>query len=156
MTVGYGVWIIIAAVILIVLYWILSVTMAAQPPPPVPDADTARLVDDFNSYPTELWFRDDTCIFEQYLDCKIYRYIIYDSNGAVVYDSKPDYPSRESPREIRNSYEYIRAIGFFQGAAIRGHTVNTAFLAKIGNRYRIVHISEFLYNAEQIGFPANI
>lgn len=153
MYIGIGTWVIIAIVVLIVLYWILSTTMAAQPPPPIPDADTARLVDDFNSYPVELWFRNDPCIFEKYLDCKIYRYIIYESNGRVIHDSKRSYPSHESAKELRNSYEYIRSINFFQGAAIRGNTVNICSLAKIGNRYRIVHISEYLYNAGQVGFP---
>jgi hypothetical protein len=147
---------VIAVIIFIVLYWILSKFAVQQPPPPIPDADTGRLVDDYNSYDTELWFRNDQCIFDQYLSCKIYRYIIYESNGRVVYDSKPNYPSRESPKELRNSYEYIRSIGFFQAASIRRQTVNACFLAKIGNRQRIVHISEFLYNASEIGFPSSM
>jgi len=145
---------VIAAVILIVLYMILSKWALVQPPPPIPDADTARLVDDFESYPVEVWFRNDICFFRKHLDCKIYRYIIYESNGRVVHDSKPNYPSDESPRELRNSYEYIRSIGFFQAAAIRRNTVNSCFVAKIGYRYRIVHISEYLYNAAETGFPS--
>jgi hypothetical protein len=147
-----GVWIFIAVVVFLVLYWILSNLAVIQPPPPVTDAELRRLVDDFNSYPTELWFRNSPCVFEKYLACKTFRYIIYESNGRVVYDSDPKYPSHESAKEIRNSYEYNKAIAVFIGGVLRGNVQNVAILAKEANRYRIVHISEYLYSEEDCGY----
>lgn len=152
MNCSIGIWFVVIAVVLIVLYWILSNLAVMQPPPPRPDADLQRLLYDFQSYPTELWFRNNTCIFRKYLQCKIYRYIIYESNGRVVYDSKPDYPSNESAKELRNSVEYIQTMTVTQAGVIRGNTNNAAFLAKIGNRFRVVHISEYIYTEKDVGF----
>ena len=147
-----GVWVVIAAIVLIVLYWILANTAVQQPPPPRATADLQRLLYDYQSYPTETWFRNNPCFFEKYLNCKIYRYIIYESNGEVVYDSNPEYRSGESAKQLRNSVEYIEAITTTQAGAVRGSTNNAAFLAQIDNRFRVVHISEYIYTEKDAAY----
>jgi hypothetical protein len=147
----YLFWAVVVFIVLIVLYWVLSRTYIFSPLPTTPDVDLNRLVDTYESFPTEVWFRNSPCFFEKYL-CGSYRYIIYESNGRVVYDSRPDYPSGESAKEIRNSYEYINCISFLQAGVLRNRTANACFLAKIGNRYRIVHLSEYLYSERDKGF----
>lgn len=141
----YLFWAVVAFVVLVVLYFILSNLFIFSPLPTTPDVDINRLVENYQSFPTEVWFRNNPCFFEKHL-CGSYRYIIYESNGRVVYDSNPNYRSRESAKEIRNSYEYINCISFLKAGALRNSTANACFLAKIGNRYRIVHISEYLYS----------
>lgn len=131
----------------VVVYWILSNLALQQPAPPVLDADFSRIVDEFRSYPTEVWFHNAPCFFEKQLDCESpYRYVVFESNGKLVYDSDPSYPSHERPKTLPISYEYMRAVSFQQGASIRGQTNNAAFTAIRGNRQRIVHISEYIYD----------
>lgn len=143
---GWQVGIIILFLFAVVIYWILSNLALKQQPAPVLDGDFSRIVDEFRSYPNEVWFRNAPCFFEKHLDCTgPYRYVIFESDGKVVYDSDPHYPSREKAKRLPISYEYMRAVGYLEGAAIRGSTNNAAFLAEKGNRYRIVHISEYIY-----------
>ena len=138
--------IIVLFIFAVVIYWILSNLALQQPAPPVLDGDFSRLVDEFRSYPTEVWFRNCKAFFEQQLDCtSAYRYVIFESDGKVVYDSDPYYPSHEKAKALPLSYEYMRAVSFQQGASIRGQTNNAAFSAIRGNRQRIVHISEYIY-----------
>lgn len=138
--------VIVLFIFAVVIYWILSNIALQQPDPPILDGDFSRLVDEFRSYPTEVWFHNNSCFFEQQLDCtSAYRYVIFESNGKVVYDSDPNYPSHEKAKTLPISYEYTRAVVTQQGASIRGATNNAAFAAIRGNRQRIVHISEYIY-----------
>lgn len=125
------------------LWWALSSVTSLQPAPIIPDADFRPLIDQFRLFPKELWFQEREEEFASYLDCYEYRYIVYESNGDVLFDSKPRWP--ESPESLRHSFEYIRCMTTEQAAAIRGichPTLNLCELVKKGDRYRIVHVSE--------------
>lgn len=142
-------WIFAIAVILIVLYWWLSNTAVNQPQPPVPDSDYLPMIADIQKYPESLWFRDDPETFEEWLKCSEYRYIVYKSNGAVVFDTKSlgcNPGTRDSASRLRHSFEYIRTQALNQGEATRREgcitVLNMARLMKSGNYYRTVHVSQ--------------
>lgn len=148
--------IVIVVIILILAFWILGVYNAQFPGPSVPDSDFSRLIGEYRSYPKELWFRDNPCVFNKWLLCRPYRFIIYDSNSDIIYDSadhkewKYRPPVVENAEKLKNSVEYIRAASLTQGVVLRdtcpGQTANVAELAKDGDYYRIVHISEYVYD----------
>lgn len=145
--------IVIMVIVIIVAWWILGVYNAQYPGPSVPDSDFSRLIGEYQSYPKELWF-GETCQLDQWLLCRPYRFIIYESNGDIIYDSaeqrkwKWRFPILEDAEGLKNSVEYIRAAALTQGVVLRntcpGQTANVAELAKDGDFYRIVHISEYI------------
>jgi hypothetical protein len=149
---------VIIVIVIIVCWWILGVYNVRYPGPSRPDADFERLIDEFESYPKELWYRDDKRTFDQWLSCRPYRFIVYESDGEVVYDSCDNTSWKyhkyyrksnacDNAEQLTRSVEYIRAAALTQGVALRklknGKLANVAELVKDGDYYRIVIISEY-------------
>lgn len=140
--------IVVALVIIIVIgWWVLSGYTFVQPSPARPDANFDRLINKFNSYPTELWFRNNSCVFDKKLKCSDFRFVVLESDGSVVYDSQPRPCGRDYLRakDIPRTVEYQRASVTLLGVVLRGRTANLCEGVKIGSRYRLVHVSEYLF-----------
>lgn len=137
------------AIVFAVLWWIFLSINPLQPRATIPDIDVQPMIDDFNTIPEELWFRNCPGIFDKYLQCDNsikYRYIVYESNGTYVYDSKPvPKGSPESPENLTRSVEYLQGITTYVSAVVRGDLWNVVILVKKGDRYRLVHISQKRY-----------
>ena len=151
--------VIIAALVLllVIAMYAYSVYSVNYPGPDRPDGDFQRLINIYNSFDKSFWFRNNPCVFNQYLSCVAERFIIYTSGGNIVYDSvdtnnwkRP--PKVESAKAIRNSFEYIRAMTTTQAVALRDNTLNLAELAKNGDEYRLVHISNYIYTPNDSQF----
>ena len=154
-------------IVIVLCWWILGVYNATYPGPSVPDSDFSRLIEEFESYPKELWLRGSECEYNKWLLCRPYRFIVFESNGEVIYDSSEQdkwqykFPVLEKAKKLPISVEYIRAAALTQGVALRkacavnserrsrkvcGDIANIAELVKDGDFYRIVHISEYVYS----------
>lgn len=143
----YFIWAVILAIVFLVLWWVFTSVNALQPSREIPDEDPRPMLKEFDSFPEELWFRNNKCIFERYIPCNTqFRYIVYESNGVPVYDSQPQpYGSPESAVQLVMSKEYLTASITEVASTVRGNLWNIAILVKRGDRYRIVHISQRRY-----------
>lgn len=140
-------WIIIFIIVLIIGWWVIGVYNITNPLPIRPDGNFQQLINDYDSFPKELWYRNNKCVFDEYLKCSHRRYVILESNGDVIYDSKPCdplYPQRAE--SIPRSVEYQRATSNLIGSSIRHNTNFLCVAAVEGNRWRIIHISEYVFN----------
>lgn len=156
MIVYFSVIIVIFIILCLLAWWTLGVYNVEYPGPNRPDADFRQMIDEFNSFPKELWFRNNSCLFDDYLSCKTSRYIVYESDGTVVYDSvnNREWAGWERNREgytsaeqLTSSVEYIRACSLTQGVVARGNKLNClAEMVKFGDFYRIVHVTQYLYD----------
>ena len=151
---------VIVALVAVALLWALTWYSVSYPSPSTPDADFSNLISDYQSYPPSLWFRDNELLHDKWLLCETRRVIIFESNGRVVYDNsansawqgKCNFPCIESAEGLTRSVEYIRACALTQGIVIRsvkcsgasGAINNICELAKKGDRYRVVHFSEYV------------
>ena len=79
--------IIVFVIVCLIVWWAIGVYNVEYPGPARPDADFRGIIDEFNSFPKELWFRNNPCVFDEWLTCRYSRYIVYLSSGVVVYDS---------------------------------------------------------------------
>ena len=114
-----------------------------NPLPSRVDGNFQQMLNEYNSIPEELWFRNNPCIFDKYLKCLESRYVVFESNGDIIYDSRPDdklYPQRAEL--IPRSVEYQRATSNFIGGVIRGNTNYLCTIAKEGDFYRVVWIAK--------------
>lgn len=230
--------VVIILIIIVFIWWYYGVYSAKYPAPSRPESDVNRLLSVYESFPKWLWFRNNSCEFDQWLTCQPYRFVVFESNGRVVYDSTgfsdyegkrtlgcaesnsvhpsdckerkgeryavgdsvsgsercaesnstgfSDYNDRMNARctisdndsiiercdiskdsryvppyvepahQLVNSVEYARAAVLTQGVVIRdvgvSKTVNIAELVKQGDRYRIVHMSEYVYSSRDPEF----
>lgn len=148
----FAVIVIIILIIIVFIWWYYGVYSAKYPAPNKPESDVRRLIGEYESYPKWLWFQNNPCKFDEWLTCRQYRIVVFESNGEVIYDNAKyvNFPYTEPTRQLVNSVEYARASTLTQGVVIRdlglSKTVNLAELAKYGDRYRIVHISEYVYS----------
>lgn len=162
--------IIIFVIIVIISWWLLGVYNVRYPGPDRPDGDFTLIIDEYQSLPKELWFRNKKCIYNEYLGCLTSRYIVFESNGDVIYDSvmNPSWEGwvkhreichdnrrhkrkltercYESAESIVRSVEYIRAASLTQGIVVRGNLNNLCEMVKQGDRYRLVHVSQYVYD----------
>lgn len=143
--------IVIFVIALIIGMWVMGAYNFIQPTPQRPDANFQKLIDAFDSKPSELWFRNKECIFEKELKGSCFRYVILESDGRVVYDSQPNAKSVRDYFHLRaydipRTVEYQRASVTLQGVALRGQVANLCNAVKEGSRYRMVHISSYLYD----------
>src|SRR5690606_21045567 len=128
--IGYfAIMIVIIVIVIIFLWWYYGVYSARYPAPSKPDADVSRLIGEFESYPKWLWFRNNPCKFDQWLKCRPYRFVVFESNGEVVYDSR-QLKHQEPAEQLTRSVEYIRAASLTQGVVVRDYgSSNTVNLA---------------------------
>lgn len=150
-------WAFIVLVIVIVIgWWVVGAYSFVQPFPSRPDANYTELVDSFESYPTELWFRNKSCIFEEYLCDSPFRYVVLESDGRVVWESTTSTPFGVDPfinsEQIPLSVEYQKASVTLEGAVKRGKTTNLCRAVKEGTMYRMVHISSYQYDENDEGY----
>jgi len=149
--------VVILVLIIVLAWWILGVYNTRYPGPSIPDANIQPLINAYDEFATEFWFRENSCIFDKYLTCREQRFVVFESNGDVVYDSAQNedwkcFPEIEDSDKLWNSVESDRAKTLTQGVVRRGRTNNLAELAKLGDRYRVVHISEYIYNDSDPSF----
>lgn len=145
-------WAVVVLVIVIVIgWWALGAYNFVQPFPSRPDANYAELTESFESYPTELWFRNKSCIFEEYLSGSTYRYVVLESDGRVVWSSSDDSNLIE-PKRIPLSVEYQKASVTLEGAVKRGKTTNLCRAVKEGTMYRMVHVSSYRFDEDDDGY----
>lgn len=140
--------IIVFIIVLIIGFYCLGVYNITTVLPVRPDGNFQQMLNDYNSFPEELWFRNNKCIFDKYLKCSNRRYVILESDGSVVYDNKindPLYPQKAE--SIPRSVEYQRGTSNFIGATIRHNTNFLCVASKEGDVYRMVHISEYQFGA---------
>lgn len=151
----FAVIIIAVVIIIVIIWWYLGVYAANYPAPSKPSADYNLLLSEFYSIPKSLWLQNSTCVFNEWLLCRPYRYIVYESDGRIIYDNadqpgwKFEPPIVQSAKQIRYSVEYNRAWATTEGGATRiidGHKIaNVAEMVKDGNYYRLVHLSQYIY-----------
>lgn len=134
-----AIWISILVILIIIGWWVFGVYGVRLPSPETPSADFSIMLENFKVIPQTLWFRNNPCAFE--ILPERYHYIIYNSSGRVVYDSKPDEPDQD----VTNTFEYLQAVSVGKGAVVRGNIQNLAVRIKNGDMYRVVHVSERLY-----------
>ena len=162
--------VILIILIVIIAWWSLGVAAVVYPSPSRPDANFQALIDDFMSYPKELWFRNNKEVFDRELGCSNYRYVVLESDGDIVYVSEPyrkgdrdndrknahrsddshydsHYDNRYTdPRIIPRTVEYQRATSSLQGEVLRDNTLNLCVAVKEGSVWRLVHVSQYIFN----------
>src|SRR6056297_880870 len=108
-----AVFVAILVILVVVVWWFMAVYQAIVPPPDQAQEDFNQMLVDFEAVPSQLWFFDRRCQFANLPD--IYRYIIYESDGRIVYDSNPN----QIRPDFRNTFEYYRAITLGRGTVVR-------------------------------------
>lgn len=123
-------------IILIALWWWYGVYVARNTTTTT-TVSFQPLLNDFNSYPYELWFSDSEYVLNQSLCKNPFRYRILLSNGQIFYDNRPNEPSPK----LYPTIEYILAASLGMGEILRDNYLNLAVKVTFGSVERIVHIS---------------
>jgi hypothetical protein len=136
---GSGYIIILLLVILVILiaaWWWYGV-YTARHTTTTETVNFQPLLNDFNSYPYELWFIDNKYILDEALLKNPFRYRILLSNGEIFYDNRPNKPSPK----LYPTIEYVLAASLGMGEILRDNYLNLAVRVTFGSIQRIVHIS---------------
>lgn len=131
-----GFWLIIVVIVAFVTIWWFYGVLTKRPASTPISANFEPLINDFNSYPTRLWFSSNDEL-QFVLGNNPYRYRVMDSNGMILYDNKPTLPQPE----LFSTVEYVQGSALGQGAVIRDLYRNVAMRAVLASAVRIVHIS---------------
>lgn len=141
--------VVVFVIVLIVGWWVLGAYTLIQPVPQRADTNFDSMIDEFLTYPSELWFRNNPCVFKKNLKGTCRRYVVLESDGKVVYDSQPVNPRGRGywlkAYKIPGTVEYQKAAVTLTGYITRNNTANMCRAVANGSRYRMVHVSEYVF-----------
>lgn len=123
--------VVVVVVVVIVVVW-LSLSPSEESPP---GQDYSDMLSSFESFPSNLWWCDNSVTLNEYLSSSVYEYILIDSNCEVLYSN------RRCHRSPCQTFEVINAVESGVGMVVRDKTRNLAIRVSQNGMVRVVHIS---------------
>lgn len=134
---GYIIILLLVVLVILIAAWWWYGVYTARHTSTTETVSFQPLLNDFNSYPYELWFSDSKYILDEALGKNPFRYRILLSNGEIFYDNRPNKPSPK----LYPTIEYVLAASLGMGEILRDNYLNLAIKVTFGSIQRIVHIS---------------